>query len=158
MPLSVEEQQLFTEIKTALPNFPALQKRLDDLEAIVRRPGGDNRPAEVKTVGHDVINSEEFKRFVKDGGRGRVYIKVGSLFSPETKTLIDSAAVGAAVPGVLRGERLPGIVQGARRALRIRDILLSRPTNSSSLEYMKEMSSRTQPARKAMEPRRLNRR
>jgi hypothetical protein len=55
----------------------------------------------------------------------------------ERKTVIDSAAVGAAVSGVLQIDRTSGIVIEARQALSIRSVLSARPTTMQLIDFIK---------------------
>jgi HK97 family phage major capsid protein len=55
----------------------------------------------------------------------------------ERKTLIDTAAIGNATSGIIGIDRTAGIVQEARQALRMRDVLSSRPTSLPMIDYIK---------------------
>jgi len=56
----------------------------------------------------------------------------------ETKTTITSGTVGSSTPGILVPQRVPGIVSKPRRRLTLRDVLPSRPTEGSAVEFVRE--------------------
>lgn len=72
--------------------------------------------------------------------RGVCNIEIGAKFLPdllERKTTIDSAALGTMTSGVLPIDRTAGIVQEARQALRMRNVLSSRPTTLPTIDFVK---------------------
>lgn len=55
----------------------------------------------------------------------------------ERKTVIDTPALGTMTSGVIPIDRTAGIVQEARQALRMRNVLSSRPTLLGTIDYVK---------------------
>ncbi len=59
----------------------------------------------------------------------------------ETKTLIDSAALGFSTPGILNAERiLDGIVPLARRRLTVRDLLRTKPVTAGQVDWIQQLA------------------
>jgi HK97 family phage major capsid protein len=83
---------------------------------------------ESKSLGEMLVDSDGFKTFVQNR-RGMAEIEV--------KTAIVNA-VPSMVQPITPGHRLPGVVVGPDRALRIRDILPSGVTNSNIVWFSKE--------------------
>lgn len=61
----------------------------------------------------------------------------------ERKTVIDTTALGTMTTGVIPIDRTAGIVQEARQALRMRNVLSSRPTLLGTIDYVKVNSAPT---------------
>lgn len=117
----------------ALTEMNGISARLTDLEQKMdRRTGGSDRP-EHQSAGYQVIESEEFKAAAAQGDRfkGRVNVEVKAITSASVS---GTSGTTALVPA----QRLPGIIEIPRRALRIRDLLLPGRTNSQMVEYVKE--------------------
>ena len=95
--------------------FKDHQRRLDEVEAILKRPAGtfgELAPV-AKSLGQMLVESEDIKRFAKSWTRGAAALNIeGSIFPRSLKTLIDSTAVGSSIPGILVPERVGGIKIG----------------------------------------------
>lgn len=116
--------------------------RIDMLQAEFERPepvGRQNNQGVKDSPGSLIATKDAIDFFQRSN---RLSVKVGSFFlTPEgleRKTLIDSSALGSATPGVLRGQRDTGIQEGPRRRLTLGTLFRRRPTNASSVEFLKE--------------------
>lgn len=123
-----------SETREALERVRA---RLDMLEARMREP--DVGGGQQKSIGQQFVESEEFRAFLKRGWhKGGASFRVKSLWG-ENKTAITISAVGRATTGVVPIQRLPvGIVPGAERALRIRDLIPVRKTEAGVVDFVRE--------------------
>ena len=122
-----------------------IRTQLDELQHDVRKPVGDY-PVQVKSVGQQVIDSEEWKDFAKRGFRSneKTTITLDNAFLPftdELKTDVTSAAVGSSTPGILTPSRQAGIIPLATRRLTLREFLRSAPTDSNVVEYIRETAA-----------------
>jgi HK97 family phage major capsid protein len=110
----------------------ALQARLLDVEQKLARRGGANDNPNVKTIGVQLTESEEFQSVkARGGGTARISVKaVTSVTSATTGT----GGVGEAI----RPDRLPYIVTPGLRTFTIRDLLMPGRTASNAIEYVKE--------------------
>ena len=114
-----------------------LRGQMADIQAEMRRPNPRLNADDRQSIGQKFIQSEDFKRFA---GRPwhKGYCQLGGLNLWEGKTLIDSAALGDETPGILRSERLPGIVPLARRELRMRDLIPASGTTFPLVSFIRE--------------------
>lgn len=102
------------------------QAALRELEQKVAAGGtGGGGPKREKSVGEQLVESEQFKAFQKAGARGSV--------SMEVKT-ITAGNVGALIRPLYETD----IVRLPMRRLRIRDLLTVVPINTSSVDYPKQ--------------------
>lgn len=108
-----------------------ISARLTEIEQkMVAKPGtGENRS---KSVGELVTEHDEFKAFVKSGGKGRVSIPVKAIISA-LATDADGSAGDLIVP-----DRRPGIVTPPQTNLTVRDLLTPGETSSNAIQYVKE--------------------
>ncbi|MDW9791898.1 phage major capsid protein [Sinorhizobium meliloti] len=114
----------------ALIKHNELSARMTEIEQkMVRGPGGPERR---KTIGETVTDNEDFKHFVKSGGKGRISIPVKAIISALT-TDADGSAGDLIVP-----QRVPGIVAPPQRRMTIRDLITPGNTNSNAIQYVKE--------------------
>jgi HK97 family phage major capsid protein len=75
----------------------------------------------------------------KKGGRMRFRLdQVHPAF--ETKTLIDSTALGFSTPGILNAERISSIVSLPRRRLVVRDLMRSKPVTAGQVDWIQELA------------------
>lgn len=126
----------------------AMIRRIDELDVMRARPGAGS--VEVpKTVGQMFAESEQFKGFMARGWhRGGAAMKLedinphgytkGSSGFLESKTTIDSAAVGSSTPGILNAQRVGGIIPLAERRLTMRDLIPNLTTTLSAVDYVRE--------------------
>lgn len=87
----------------------------------------------VKTLGQMIIDTDQFKAFAS-GMASKVRIE-------SKNTITGQAGSPAANSDILvSAQRLPGIVPGAFRTLRVRDILPAGTTSSNMVEYTRELA------------------
>lgn len=133
------------------PAFKAQQKRLDELQALINAPGNAHTDkGDVKSLATRLWESDQRKSYVSRAKHeGGFAMKCEDLFEGhplgqknplglELKTTIDSGTVGSATPGILVGERVPGVFFAGVRRIRVRDLIPSRPTQNNALDYVKE--------------------
>lgn len=107
-----------------LSKFTDQADRLHDIEQKLAE-GVKNGKEAPKTLGGLLIASEGYKNFVSgNAGKARVEFK---------NTIVGSDALVAP-------QRLPGIIPGAFRDLRIRDVIPAGATSSNSIEYTRELA------------------
>lgn len=115
----------------------ALQKQVDAIDGKLAIK--ISTEPEVKGFGEVLKENESVQRLMRDkSGRAIINLEgkqVSELF--ERKTTITSGAIGTATPGIIAGERMPGIYGENRAALRVRDVLSARPTSSPLIYYVK---------------------
>lgn len=85
--------------------------------------------AKQKNIGHQFVESESFKSFVKRGGKGH-----SDAFELKSITSLDASA-GAGI----YSDRLQGVVEEPLRPLTIRALLAQGTTNSNLIEWIKEL-------------------
>jgi HK97 family phage major capsid protein len=116
------------DTKTALDALGVEQRtQADRLLQIEQKSSAKNDDApKIETYGAMFIASAEFKNYLPN--LGKTTSKVGV----ELKNTISNAV------GNTFSERRPGIVEGAFREFTIEDLLISIPTTSSSIDYVRE--------------------
>ncbi len=115
----------------ALIKHNELSARMTELEQKMSRPaGGDGERR--KSIGQQVTDSEDFKSFVKAGGKGRISIGTKAIISALT-TDADGSAGDLIVP-----DRRPGIIAPPQRRMTIRDLLTPGRTSVNAIQYVKE--------------------
>ena len=121
---------MLAETKSAVDQ---LQKQIDaiDVKLADKHNSGNSAPSLVEQL----KSNDDVARVVRNG-RGTASIKLSSR-DLETKTTISGTAVGASTAGVLQIERVPGITAEARQALRVRDLLVARPTQLALVDFVK---------------------
>jgi HK97 family phage major capsid protein len=119
-----------TEIAEARERIKGLE---DKLSKATTFGGGEA----VKSIGQQVVDSDEFKAFREKGSKNsdRIHLKSGF----NTKTAIVNAT-GLNQP-LVQGLRVPGIIEPLRQRLFLRDLLNVVPTTANSIEFVKESSS-----------------
>lgn len=105
-----------------------LEVELADIKT--RKAGG---PEARKSVGTQMVESEEFTELVKRG-RGTAMLRLKAVNTINSVTGATTGDAGSAV----YSDRLPGILTPAIHQLRIRDLLLPGRTSSNSIEYIRE--------------------
>jgi HK97 family phage major capsid protein len=103
---------------------------LQQLEQAVNRlrESGLGGESALKTVGQHVTDSDDFKKFVANGGKGKYRQVITSL------TTDAAGSAGAGVPKDVKS----GIQRLAVETPRIRDLLMPGRTSSNTVEYVKE--------------------
>jgi HK97 family phage major capsid protein len=93
----------------------------------------------VQSIGQIYTASDEYKAFASgNASRARLEIKGG--FRPQANTITGQSGSPATNSDVLVGaDRMAGIVGGAFRALRVRDVLPSGLTTSNMIEFTREL-------------------
>ena len=87
--------------------------------------------AKVETLGKMVIESDAFKQFAA-GGNNKMKFQANTIIGQEGSPLENADTIVAP-------QRLPGIIPGAVRMLRVSDILPQGTTTSNMLEYTREL-------------------
>lgn len=114
----------------ALIKHNELSARLTEIEQKLAQRGGD-KPDAKKRIGQIVTDHDDFKAFVKSGGRGRVSIEVKAIISSLT-TDADGSAGDLIVPD------RQGLINPVVRRMTIRDLLTPGHTTSNAIQYVKE--------------------
>lgn len=114
----------------ALIKHNELSARLTEIEQKLVR--GSEGPQRAKSVGEQVTDNDDFKAFVKSGGKGRVSIGMKAIISALT-TDADGSAGDLIVP-----QRQPGIITAPQRRMTIRDLITPGRTASNAIQYVKE--------------------
>lgn len=97
-------------------------------QALARLREGGNGGEPLKTIGQHVTDSDDFKKFVASGGKGKYSQVITSL------TTDADGSAGAGVPTDVKS----GIQRLAVETPRIRDLLMPGRTSSNTVEYVKE--------------------
>jgi len=113
----------------AILEMNTLAARVGECELQLSRRGDDAGGSNQKSVGEEVITSEQFKSFAESGGRGtaRVHIKAVTSVSSSAGPLIQ--------PDVRRD-----VIPLPRVRLTIRDLLSKSQTTSNSIEYVRQLA------------------
>ncbi len=114
----------------ALIKHNEISARLTEIEQKMVRRG--EKPEGRKSVGQQVTDSEEFKSFLKGGGKGRMSLQVKAIISSLT-TDADGSAGDLIVP-----MRQPGVIGLPQRKMTIRDLLTPGRTAANAIQYVKE--------------------
>lgn len=100
------------------------------IEALKKAGASD---AEIKTLGNEFIESDEFKSLISDkGGRGRATVETKATITLAT-TNADGSAGAAVAP-----TRLPGIQLIPQRRLVVRDLITPGQMAGNSLQYVRQ--------------------
>ena len=134
---NAEKSQYGTMLTETKDKLEAIQKQVDAIDS--KMVARHIEMPEVKTLGKELEENESVQRVMKNRSGTAVINMKGRMVSDilERKTTIDSAAVGLATTGVLQIERIPGIVKEAREVLRVRDLLVARPTTLQLIDFVK---------------------
>jgi HK97 family phage major capsid protein len=93
-----------------------------------------------KSLGCLVTTSNEFKAFAS-GSASRFRMETSRQFRPQANTITGQTASPSTNSDILVDQqRLAGIVPGAFRSLRVRDVLPSGPTTSNMIEFTRELA------------------
>lgn len=112
----------------ALAEMNTLSARLQDIEVqLSRRAGTKSDDGETRSAGRQVIESDGFKAFTENGGRGTTRIQVKAVTS----------AAGSA-GDLIAPDRRPEVLRTPRQRLRIRDLLAPGTTTSNSVEAIRQ--------------------
>ena len=118
-------EKLAEELKTIGSRMLELeQKHAEDIKRGV---------VEYKTVGESFVESTEFKQFVS-GQTAKARVELKNTITGQ------SGSPAANSSTIVAPQRQVGIVPGAFRTLRIRDVLPSGTTNSNMVEYTRELA------------------
>lgn len=107
-----------------------LLARLQEVEQKQDRPGGSGA-TQVKTAGSEVVNSEEFKKYVAEGN-----FKKG--FNMPVKAVVNITSDVASAGDAVAPDRLQGIVAAPDRRMTVRDLITPGRTSSNLIQYVKE--------------------
>lgn len=115
----------------------ALQKQMDEIDKrLIERHSQGNRAPSLED---ELKENPRVQDWLKHH-HGVLNLEISGKHMTEImerKTVIDSAALGTTVSGVLQLDRTPGIVTEARQSLRMRNVLSARPTTMSVIEFVK---------------------
>lgn len=126
--------EVASEAKAAVDAMAEFKARMTDIEQkLAKRPSGDGAD-ESKTAGQIFVESDVFKKAVKDGAKFTDKVEVGA--SHQRKTAIINAT-GQNQP-LVPDMRVPGIIANPNRRLTIRDLLPQLRTNSNLVQFPKE--------------------
>lgn len=116
----------------AITKLNETKAQLDELEQkMARRP--NNTPDEVKSLGRQFVESDQFKSLAGAAGqRGKANLEVKA-----TITSLTTDAAGSA-GDLVQTTRLPGIIAQPDRKLTIRDLLMQGRMDGNALEYVRE--------------------
>lgn len=127
------------EVKDVVANMENLAKEIKGFSANlldIEQKVADNvkrGTAPVETLGQMVIKSDAFKEYAQ-GSNSKMKFQANTIIGQSGSPLENSNTLVAA-------DRLAGIIPGAFRALKIRDILPSGTTTSNALEYVRELTA-----------------
>ncbi|OUJ10515.1 phage major capsid protein [Acetobacter okinawensis] len=116
----------------ALSEMNGVAARVTELEQKFSRVGsGVQQGNECKSVGQQVIDSDEVKSILKENGAwtGRTRVELKN---------ITSAVAGTSGSGLVAADRVTGIITPAQRKLVVRDLLMPGTTASNAIDYVKE--------------------
>jgi HK97 family phage major capsid protein len=115
----------------ALAEMNGINSRITEIEQKMARRTNDG-PQEVKSLGQQVVDSEEVKAFLASGRRGKVNVELKAIISALT-TDANGSAGDLIVP-----QRQPGVVAPPQRRMTVRDLLTPGRTASNAIQYVKE--------------------
>ncbi len=111
------------------------KSRSDELEKKFGRPGFNGGASEFKSVGQQVIESEQFKSLLKSQDNKTSKISVAGLYDLRQKAITsDSLSAGA----MITPDYIPGIIKPPERIERVRDLFTVASTNSDMISYVEE--------------------
>ncbi|MGV6989649.1 phage major capsid protein [Testudinibacter sp. P80/BLE/0925] len=120
------------QVDEALSSMGDVKSRLDEAEQKLARRGASDTQSG-KSLGQQLVESEQFKAFAQDPRSGRsARLDIKATITSATADAAGSA--GALVPE----QRLPGIIAPPDMRLTIRDLLAKGTTSSNSITYIKE--------------------
>jgi len=128
--------RVLDETKTMLEGLSAsglkFQDRLQDLEQKLARRFSANDPADFKSIGEQLTDTDGFKS-LSENQRGVSRLRLKAVAN------ITSATTGTGGVGdVIQPHRVPGIVAGPDRPFMVRDLIMPGRTDSNSIEYVRE--------------------
>ncbi|MEO0375588.1 MAG: phage major capsid protein [Cyanobacteria bacterium P01_A01_bin.17] len=118
------------ESKAAIEKAETLAEKIEDVSAELtdihqKMADGFAKGEEIpETLGAALINSSDYTRFV-NGEIGKLTVKANTTVGDTNDTLVQR-------------QRLPGIIPGPFRSLRVRDVLPVGTTTSNAIEYTRE--------------------
>lgn len=144
-----EHGTILADTKTVLDGLVkdgmGLQDRLQDIEQKMARRFSANDPTDVKSVGEELSDSDDFKALQT---RGRGIARIGR----KAVTNITSATTGTGGVGVgIQPTRVPGIVADPERQFVIRDLIMPGRTGSNAVEFVQESGFQNMAAIQATE-------
>lgn len=122
-------------------NYDELSKNLKDMEvemakkgrpAYGRHYGGEENDRQEKSAGELFIGSDQYKQMIQNGETKSSPVQFKSFFTKDLTSAADSAGA-LVVPN-----RVPGVVAGPDRELRLRDLMNVQNTDSNAIEYVTE--------------------
>ena len=122
------------ELKAINGSCEEINARVLELE---QKGSGPGSPAVEKSIGDQFVESEGYKSFM--GGstqKARIELAKGG-FNPHSIASVEKNTVTGAGAQV-RADRVPGVIGGAFRQLRISDVIPQGNTSSNSVEFVRE--------------------
>jgi len=133
---AAEKKDLGTMQSETKAAVEKLQQQIDaiDLKMVEKH----NAPA-TKSLADELKENEDIARLLKNrSGRASFTVKSNRF---ERKTVISETAVGFSTSGVMPIDRISGITAEARQGLRLRDLLVARPTLLPLVDFVKVTSA-----------------
>ncbi len=122
-------QETKDSVDQALTGLNTLREQLNQIEQkMARKPGADD--GDVKAFGAQVAESDRYKSYMEDGGRGSFRI---ALEMPS-----GAKAITAAQAGTAWSDRDTEVVGLPKRVLTVRSLLTVVPTTSGSVDYARQ--------------------
>lgn len=135
----VEFEQKYGSLPANMADqLTTIQKQVDAIDVKLAERHAQQEPG--KSVFQTLTENEGLQRWMKDRPVHSFILSLDAKQSTELferKTTVDTAAVGRSTSGVMPIDRTAGIVQEARQALRLRNVLSARPTTLSDIDYVK---------------------
>jgi hypothetical protein len=135
---AAEEKKNFgTMLTETKDTVEKLQKQIDAVDLKLTEKHNSGAP-EI-SLEEELKQNDDVARVIKNRtGRASFTVKSNRF---ERKTTITSAAVGASTSGVLTIDRISGVTTEARQGLRLRDLLIARPTSLQLVDFVKVTGS-----------------
>ena len=127
-----EKKQFGTMLTDTKEAVEKLQKQVDAIDV---KMAEKHAQVSEKSLEDELKENDYVARLIKDR-RGRASFTVKSNRF-ERKTTISESAVGFSTSGVMTIDRIPGITAEARQGLRVRDLVMARPTNLALIDFVK---------------------
>lgn len=119
-----------TKVDEMLVKQGELQARLQEAEQKLDRRASGDREA-VKTAGHTMIESKEFKEYIAGGDFKKS-------FNMALKAIVSITSDPASAGDAVNPDRLPGILAAPSRRMTVRDLITPGRTASNMIQYVKE--------------------
>lgn len=130
---AAEEKKSFGTMLTETKG--SVEKLQTQIDAIDLKMAEKHNTGTEKTLEQELKENDNVARLIKDrSGRASFTVKANRF---EQKTTISESAVGFSSSGVMTIDRISGITAEARQGLRLRNMLIARPTNLALIDFVK---------------------